>query len=228
MNDIIASFEVLKNFDYLWFLMNFLTSLTLEDFIKILVIYLLILWASIIVWVTKDIINRTNNILFQIFSILTVVILTPLWIILYFIIRPAKTLFEKGYTDPDFEEYEEEIYSDTLLAEIEKIVNWKWFDSKCRSCDFDVKSDYKYCPNCRIELKKNCISCKKEIKDNWDYCPHCWSDQDQKVAKILNTMNFLWNKKSTKKIEEKIYWEVEDNKDEKPTEIKKEETKKEV
>jgi hypothetical protein len=64
----------IENFDYLGFLGNIVSVLTFESFLKLLVIYFFIVWIAIIVWVTKDIINRTNNILFQIFSIITVIV----------------------------------------------------------------------------------------------------------------------------------------------------------
>jgi hypothetical protein len=56
-----------------------LTSLiTFETFLKMLLLYFFVFWIAIIIWVTKDIINRTNNVLLQILSISTVLFLTPL------------------------------------------------------------------------------------------------------------------------------------------------------
>lgn len=194
-----AVWEQIKEFDYMWTATTFLSGLTFEDFIKIIIIYLLLLWASIVVWVTKDIINRTNNIFLQIFAILTVLIWTPLWIIVYFLIRPSQTIFERHYEEYDYSD--DDSYAEGLLKEIEKIVNQNAFTSKCRSCKYPVKKEYKYCPSCRIELIKSCISCKKAINEKWDYCPHCGQDQEQKISKILSVPSFdkVFNKTSHEK-----------------------------
>ncbi|MDD5769832.1 MAG: zinc ribbon domain-containing protein [Candidatus Gracilibacteria bacterium] len=169
--------QKISDFDYLKFLSNTFSLLTFESFLKLIVIYFFIVWISIIIWVIRDIINRTNNIFFQIFSILTVVIGTPLGIVIYLLIRPSKTLFEKYYEEAsileedlsDFGEKEEEI--------------------KCPKCNYEIKAEYKFCPNCRVCLKKECLFCKKELKPEWTFCPFCGKDQDNKVDKILNNIS---------------------------------------
>lgn len=162
------------NFDYIWFLSKIFSDLTFESFLKLIVIYFFIVWIAIIVWVIRDIINRTNNIFLQILSIFTVLIWTPLWIVVYLLIRPSQTLFEKYYEETSInEEYknEKEIKEDKYL---------------CPNCNYNINPDYKFCPNCRIQLKKECINCKKELKPDWTICPYCWKDQEKKIDSILN------------------------------------------
>lgn len=173
MNDIIFN---ITNFDYISFATKFFSWLTFESFLKLIVIYFFIVWIAIIIWVTKDIINRTNNILLQIFSILTVLVWTPLWIVIYLLIRPSKTLFEKYYEEASV--IEEDLSIAEKQHEIEKI--------NCPSCDYEINSEYKFCPNCRVCLKKSCISCNKDINPNWSCCPYCWKNQEEKVENILN------------------------------------------
>lgn len=71
--------------------------------IAVLLGYLLLLWVSIIIWTTKDIISRTNNVVYQLISILLVVILNIFGLLIYFGIRPAKTLIEKFFEDLEYE-----------------------------------------------------------------------------------------------------------------------------
>lgn len=71
--------------------------------ILVLLAYLILLWIALIIWVTKDIISRTNNIPFQIFSILLVVVLNVFGVILYAAIRPSKTLIDKFFEDLEYE-----------------------------------------------------------------------------------------------------------------------------
>ena len=71
--------------------------------ITFLVGYLVILWISLIIWTTKDIISRTNNVIYQLISILLVVILNIFGLFIYLGIRPAKTLIEKFFEDLEYE-----------------------------------------------------------------------------------------------------------------------------
>lgn len=161
--------EWIINFDYIWSISQIFSNITLEWFIKLIIIYFFIVWISIIIWVTRDIINRTNNILLQIISILIPLVLTPFWIIIYLMIRPSKTLFEKSY--------EEEVVVSPhieLLSQNEEKHN-------CFNCWFEIKKDYIYCPNCKTKLKNNCKKCKKEIDSNFKNCPYCW--EEQKIEK---------------------------------------------
>lgn len=200
--------DTITNFNYLGFLWTVFSLLTFETLLKVLVIYFFIVWIAIIVWVTKDIINRTNNILLQIFSILTVLVWTPLWIVVYLLIRPSQTLFEKYYEEVQFDENEEfsldnkaDDFTTTSIKETEKeeIV-------KCPNCSYPINADFKFCPNCRQELKKDCISCYKELKPEWTVCPYCGKNQEEKVENILNSWEENKKLEEEKSIKE---WEVE-------------------
>lgn len=72
-------------------------TLTPEFFFKLLIIYFFIVWISLIVWVIKDISVRTNSRVFQIISILIIVLWSPFSIFLYLLIRPRRTLYDKYY-----------------------------------------------------------------------------------------------------------------------------------
>jgi len=78
------------------FLMDFIS---IKTFIAIVIIYFLIVWVAVIVWVIKDISNRTQSILLQIISIFIVIIFWPLWVLIYLLIRPHRTFFEKYYEE---------------------------------------------------------------------------------------------------------------------------------
>lgn len=64
-----------------------------------IVVYFGLLWLTIIVWVTRDAINRSNSLLFQVFAILLNIAFPILGILLYLIIRPGKTTLERYYED---------------------------------------------------------------------------------------------------------------------------------
>ncbi len=84
-----------KYLDYFW------DVITLEFVFKFLVVYFFIIWVALIVWVIKDISIRTNNLYFQVFCVLLIFVLTPLWVFIYLLIRPWKTLYERYYDEID-------------------------------------------------------------------------------------------------------------------------------
>lgn len=161
--------DLIMWYDYIWTVSNWGQNLEFDDFLKIGIWYLFVMRMAIVVWVTKDIINRTNNIFLQILAILIVLLWTPLSLSIYLLIRPSKTLFEQNF-DMDYEEdYEHEH-------------EWSF---KCPNCDFLVYDDYKYCPNCKICLKKECVDCGKIMEKDWVSCPYCGSNQEVKVEEKI-------------------------------------------
>lgn len=143
------------------------SSLISYFFIGILV-YIAILWIAIILWVTKDIINRTNNVFMQIFCISLVIFLTPLFgLVIYLIARPSKTLIEQYYEDFELN-----------LIQTEE-------DSKdiehCPSCHCKTDTSFKFCSMCGIEIANACTTCDKLVKLQWTNCPFCGAHQERKV-----------------------------------------------
>jgi ABC-type nickel/cobalt efflux system permease component RcnA len=67
--------------------------------LRSIIVYIFVVWFCIVVWVVRDITNRTKSITFQILSIVLVLLLTPLGIFIYLLIRPQKTLFEKVFEE---------------------------------------------------------------------------------------------------------------------------------
>ncbi len=74
-------------------------AITFEFALKLGVIYFFVIWIALIVWVIKDISIRTNNLFFQIISVLTILLLSPLGIFIYLLIRPRRTLYDKYYEE---------------------------------------------------------------------------------------------------------------------------------
>lgn len=179
MDEITTLIETSKQnilwFDYLWFLWNILSLLTFEWVVKMILIYFFIVWIAIIIWVTKDIINRTNNIIYQIIAILTVLVGTPLGVVIYLLIRPSKTLFEKYYEESSIEEEQEQ----PRISKSENIF--------CFECGEDIIGDFHFCPNCNTKLKTKCKWCKKEISTPWNNCPYCGKKQKENQKNDLST-----------------------------------------
>jgi len=106
-------------FDLVSFVENIYEMVTFDTFIKFAVLYFFIIWISVLLWVMKDISNRTNSIFLQVISVLIILFFSPFWIFIYLLIRPSNTLFEKYY-----QEIEENL--DIFHEIIEEKINGKW------------------------------------------------------------------------------------------------------
>lgn len=156
-------------------MMDFINSPTFGTLQIIVISYLGLLWLAIIIWVTRDSINRSKSIIFQTFSILINIAIPILGILLYLIIRPGKTNMERYY---------EELEHRMLIGDEDS-------GSTCENCMTVVDKDYAFCPKCGVKTKKTCIKCKKHFPSIWNICPYCGSKQDeekttekQKIKKI--------------------------------------------
>ena len=128
--------------------------------------YFALLWLAIIIWVTKDALQRSESILFQAFSILLNIAVPILGVLLYLIIRPGKTRAERYY---------EELERNMLEGENEAELN------VCGKCLTPADKEYNFCPNCAEGLKKNCLKCKKSFPNVWNICPFCGNEYKDKA-----------------------------------------------
>jgi RNA polymerase subunit RPABC4/transcription elongation factor Spt4 len=140
--------------------------------LKIAVIaYFGLLWIAIIIWVTKDSLERSNSIIFQAIAILLNIAIPFLGILLYLIIRPGKTRMESYYEE----------------LERNMLENGEASDSgACDKCLTPVDKNYNFCPNCAASLKKTCQKCKKTFPNIWNICPFCgkeYTDSSHKSKK---------------------------------------------
>lgn len=148
---------------------NFLHSMTLQIIIKAIIVYILVLWIALIIWVTKDIVSRTNNIIIQVAFIIMTTLLGFFGLIIYFILRPSKTLIQK---------YNEDLERKMFIETFSEMYN-------CIKCDAKIEKDFNFCPYCATECRSVCITCGQKIMSHWKTCPYCKSS----VGKDNNVKN---------------------------------------
>lgn len=156
-------------------------NINFENVLKFVIIYFFIIRISLIIWVIKDIINRSSSIIFQILCILIITIWTPLSVFIYLLIRPGRTLYEK---------YQEEVEENLdMMQEIIEDKNRHVGNTlHCYSCESPILPDFKFCPGCKAELKTNCSNCEKVIYNSWEICPYCGEEHEvPEVKKIIKT-----------------------------------------
>jgi len=79
--------------------LEFISTPSFKTIQLAVIIYFGLLWLAIIIWVTRDAINRSNSLLFQVLAILLNIFFPVLGILLYLIIRPSKTTLERYYEE---------------------------------------------------------------------------------------------------------------------------------
>lgn len=123
-------------------------AITFEFAIKIAIVYFFVTWIALIVWVIKDISIRSNSLLFQIFAVLTILLLSPLWIFIYLLIRPRRTLYDRYY-----EEIEEnlDIFNEIVEERKKELENKIWI--KVIENSSFVKEELKKDEVKKIEIK---------------------------------------------------------------------------
>ena len=90
--------ELPANFD-INTIIDFISTPSFKTLQMAIVIYIGLLWLSVIIWVTRDAIHRSDSLIFQVIAILINIIFPILGILLYLIIRPGKTTTEKYYEE---------------------------------------------------------------------------------------------------------------------------------
>lgn len=119
--------------------------------------FLAALWIALVIWTYRDIRSRARDPLVQILSSLLVAVLNLPGIIVYLILRPARTLEE---------EYQHTLEEETLLQSLEEL-------PLCPGCERRVRDDWQVCPNCHTKLKKPCHHCSRLMELPWNVCPYC-------------------------------------------------------
>lgn len=121
--------------------------------LKALFIYFFILWAALVIWVARDVVARSRNLIFQVFVILLVIGLNVFGLVIYLIIRPAQTLVENYQVDLEQRALREE--------------------EVCPSCVRVLPLDFKFCPYCKSQARQSCRKCKRLMSKNWQACAYC-------------------------------------------------------
>ncbi len=125
----------------------------------------LLLWLSIIVWVYRDIRERTRDLGLQVLAVFVVLMFFPVFNIpglaLYLMLRPRETLEEA---------YARSLEEEALLREIGD-------EGMCPSCRRFVERTWRICPFCATQLKDICSRCEQLLSFNWVACPYCGTER---------------------------------------------------
>ena len=121
------------------------------------VAFVLALWVSLIFWTFRDIRSRARDPFLRILAVIIVALLFLPGIVVYLILRPARTLED---------EYQGTLEEEALLQSIED-------QPVCPGCGRRIKDSWMVCPTCHTRLMKPCHQCHKLMELSWNLCPYC-------------------------------------------------------
>lgn len=145
--------------EYLFWLQKWFSWFSwIEMALKWVLFYFAFFWFALIIWVARDAINRSNSVIFHVFSILLNIFLPIFWLMIYLLVRPPRTLLDKYYEDLELQ----------ALSWDDK--QWE----ECLECSAPFEKDYRFCGTCWTSLLEKCDHCKKEYPVRLKICPYCW------------------------------------------------------
>ena len=128
-------------------------------------VWAFLLWLSIIVWIYRDVRERTRDLGLQVLAIFVGIMFFPGFnvpgLALYLMLRPRESLEEA---------YARSLEEEALLREIGD-------EGMCLSCRRFVEQNWRICPYCSTQLKDVCVKCEHLLSFNWIACPYCTTER---------------------------------------------------
>lgn len=125
-------------------------------------VFLGVLWIGLIIWTARDIVRRTTSVIGRIVSILVVFALHLFGLFIYLLFRPSMTLMEK----------EEMALEQDLLRQVSQIEE-PAVQQTCDTCGTVIADTFRFCPECKRELRRPCRACKALMELSWKNCAFC-------------------------------------------------------
>lgn len=129
--------------------------------------YLLLLWLASILWVYRDIRERSDDPVTHIVGVAIAVIFPIVGLPIYMILRPGETLNAA---------YESQLERDALLSELHSI-------NACPNCRRPTHEDFTVCAFCGTTLRQPCAQCGQPLQPAWRHCPYCAALQPHAQAR---------------------------------------------
>jgi RNA polymerase subunit RPABC4/transcription elongation factor Spt4 len=159
------------------------------------------LWLSLVLWTFRDIRRRARDPLARILAVMVAAILFIPGVVIYLILRPARTLEE---------EYQQSLEEEALLRSIED-------SSLCPGCGRHTRENWIICPQCHTRLRKSCQQCGKLIELPWNLCPFCGAAAPGMRRENLTMEDALQNLPVGEADDKEAIWE-----DEQPNDVQEE------
>ncbi len=129
--------------------------------IDLLILFLVVLYLSLIYWTYAD--ARRRIVDPMLVGCATAASLFPfVGTVVYMILRPPEYL-------EDVHERELEMHAaQARINQLDQVL--------CPHCDYRVEPDFVRCPSCLRKLKERCVNCSRPLDQAWTICPYCEAD----------------------------------------------------
>ncbi len=147
--------------------------------LRMIGIYLIILWIATAYWAFRDMQQRSDNAILPYLVAASIILFTPVFFIfavwVYKIIRPHEKIGEV---------WERNLAEEALLAEVEAIRH-------CPTCERRVNEEWIICPSCRTRLNRVCPNCSRLVGLDWSLCAWCGKDFERRDVTAAATIEPL-------------------------------------
>src|SRR4051812_34427311 len=133
--------------------------------IKLLVLFLVAIWAALVFWTYADARRRIEDPMLVGCAAAASLFFPFVGTIVYMIVRPPEYI-------EDVHERELEIAAaEARLHQAEGL--------HCPHCDFEIEKSFLRCPSCLRRLKEPCGTCGRPLDPRWKICPYCEAEVGQ-------------------------------------------------
>ena len=130
----------------------------LDTGVKVLLLFLFVVWAALVFWTYADARRRIDDPMLV--ACATAASLFPfVGTIVYTIVRPPEFLDDVRLRELEMHASENRLHAGDLEL--------------CPNCDHQIRGDYLRCPSCLYRLKEPCTACAKPLDPRWKICPYC-------------------------------------------------------
>lgn len=140
--------------------------------IRMLGVYLVILWLATAYWAFRDMQQRSDNAILPYLAAAGIILFTPVFFIfavwIYKIVRPHEKIGEV---------WERNLAEEALLAEVEEIHH-------CPTCERRIDDEWIICPTCRTRLNRVCPNCSRLVGLDWSLCAWCGKDFERREVPV--------------------------------------------
>jgi hypothetical protein len=138
--------------------------------VRLIFIYLVILWIATAYWAFRDMQQRSDNAILPYMVAAGIILSTPFLFVfaywLYKIVRPHEKIGEV---------WERNLAEEALLNEVESIKH-------CPTCERRIDEEWIICPGCRTRLNRVCPNCSRLVGLDWSLCAWCGKDFERREA----------------------------------------------
>ena len=144
--------------------------------LRLVGVYLVILWLATAYWAFRDMQQRSDNAILPYLAAAGIILFTPVFFILavwvYKIVRPHEKIGEV---------WERNLAEEALLAEVEAIHH-------CPTCERRIDDEWIICPTCRTRLNRVCPNCSRLVGLDWSLCAWCGKDFERREVAAIGAI----------------------------------------